>query len=320
MPKDILVSNIRPYFKKIWRATFEGGCSPDVLIFRENDTIDNLFLYYILSSDDFFDYSVATSKGTKMPRGDKDAIMQYVIPLPPLETQRKIASILSALDDKIELNRRMNENLEEQARAVFESLINNTTSTIPFTSIIDVLGGGTPKTSVPEYWNGEIPFFTPKDASTLYTLSTEKYISNHGLDNCNSRLFPTDTVFVTARGTVGKLSLAATPMAMNQSCYALLGKNNMHQMIVYQYALNTVNRLKHKANGAVFDASVTRDFEVERVQQLNDNQIKMYISIAEPIFNLIRKNVFESRNLAALRDTLLPKLMRGEIDVEDVVI
>ena len=87
--------------------------------------------------------------------------------------------------------------------------------------MIRVLGGGTPKTGNPEYWNGPIPFFTPKDVGEPYTFHTEKFITEAGLNNCNSRLYPVNTSFVTARGTVGKVSLAGKPMAMNQSCYAL---------------------------------------------------------------------------------------------------
>ena len=94
---DVLVSNIRPYFKKIWRAKNDGGCSNDVLVFQANENIDKGFLYYVLANDDFFAYSLATSKGTKMPRGDKFSIMQYEVPNFDLETQRKIAAILSAL-------------------------------------------------------------------------------------------------------------------------------------------------------------------------------------------------------------------------------
>lgn len=108
---DVLVSNIRPYFKKIWFADCDGGCSNDVLVLRAKAGTDAKFLYYILSDDTFFDYSNATSKGTKMPRGDKTAIMQYEVPALDIDVQRKIAGILSDIDDKIELNKKINKNL-----------------------------------------------------------------------------------------------------------------------------------------------------------------------------------------------------------------
>lgn len=191
---------------------------------------------------------------------------------------------------------------------------------VPFTSLIDVFGGGTPKTGNQEYWNGEIPFFTPKDVGNPYALTTEKSITSLGLDNCNSHLYPVNTVFLTARGTVGKVSLAGVPMAMNQSCYALTGKDGLHQIIVYQYVLETVKALKHKASGAVFDAIITRDFDTEIIPVLSSEQIDNYIAVAAPIYSEIRNRTFENQRLASLRDTLLPKLMNGEIDVSEVQI
>ena len=108
---DVLVSNIRPYFKKIWFAEFDGGCSNDVLVFRAKNGVSKRFLYYVLADDSFFDYSMATSKGTKMPRGDKAAIMKYEVPDYSYEEQEKIAGILDVLDKKIQLNTKINENL-----------------------------------------------------------------------------------------------------------------------------------------------------------------------------------------------------------------
>lgn len=214
----------------------------------------------------------------------------------------------------------INENLEQQAQALFKNLIADIQERVPFTSVIQVLGGGTPKTGKQEYWNGEIPFFTPKDVGAPYVLTTEKSITPLGLDNCNSRLYPVNTVFLTARGTVGKVSLAGVPMSMNQSCYALAGKDGLHQIIVYHYVLETVKALKHKASGAVFDAIITRDFDTESVPALSSEQIDSFIAVAEPIYSDILNRTIENQRLAALRDTLLPKLMNGEIDVSAVKI
>lgn len=121
-PGDILISNIRPYFKKIWKAKQRGGCSNDVLVFKAGENVDNDFLYYVLSDDAFFDFMMMSSKGTKMPRGDKDVIMTYPVPRFSIEKQRKIASILSALDDKIEINNAICRNLEELLLAVYRNV------------------------------------------------------------------------------------------------------------------------------------------------------------------------------------------------------
>lgn len=118
---DILVSNIRPYFKKIWFSKNDGGCSNDVIVFRAKPkAVDPQFLYYCLSKDDFFDYMMAGSNGTKMPRGNKKSIPDYSIHLPPLLTQRKIATILSAYDDLIENNLKRIKFLEEKAQLTYE--------------------------------------------------------------------------------------------------------------------------------------------------------------------------------------------------------
>lgn len=108
---DVLISNIRPYFRKIWLADRDGGCSNDVLVLRAKETCNPGFLYYLLSDNKFFDYATATGKGTKMPRGDKSAIMHYAIPDIPLDMQIGIADTLSALDVRIAENRKINHHL-----------------------------------------------------------------------------------------------------------------------------------------------------------------------------------------------------------------
>src|SRR5690625_1170859 len=117
---DTLISNIRPYFKKIWFSNTDGGTSSDVLVFRSNKKINAVYLYYFLSQNKVFDYMVQTSKGTKMPRGDKEALMKYPISLPVLEYQKKVSDILSNIDKKIELNNSIISNLEELAQTLFK--------------------------------------------------------------------------------------------------------------------------------------------------------------------------------------------------------
>lgn len=118
---DILFSNIRTYFKKLWFADKSGGCSNDVIVFKVRKGVCPKFAFYSLMSESFIQYTVQTSKGTKMPRGDKVAMKQYSLLLPPLPEQNAIAHILGTLDDKIELNRQMNETLEAMAQALFKS-------------------------------------------------------------------------------------------------------------------------------------------------------------------------------------------------------
>jgi len=212
----------------------------------------------------------------------------------------------------------VNNHLEQMAQAIFKSWFVDFEPTKPFTEVVQVLGGGTPKTTNAEYWDGAIPFFTPKDTQSLYVLTTEKTLTEVGLNNCNSRLYPVNTVFVTARGTVGKLAIAGVPMAMNQSCYALVGNNGYGQHFVYHLALETVEHLKHKASGAVFDAIVTRDFESEIVAAPPIEAVSEFENKVKPIYEALLNNVNESARLAALRDSLLPRLMSGELSVADL--
>lgn len=183
--------------------------------------------------------------------------------------------------------------------------------------MIKVLGGGTPKTGTPDYWNGPIPFFTPKDVGDPYAFRTEKYITESGLEHCNSRLYPINTSFVTARGTVGKVSLAGVPMAMNQSCYALVS-DVIDPLMVYFYALKAVSSLKYKASGAVFDAIVTRDFDTEIINVLSDSDSQQVTEAITPMMKAIHNNAAENIRLSELRDALLPRLMSGEIDVSNI--
>lgn len=279
--------------------------------------IDRDYLYYYLKSSYGQQEIARGTVGAVQAKLPIKNIQDISIPLPDEVTQRKIADILSSLDAKIEVNQRINDNLQQQAAALFSSLYDRTNTEVRFTDLIQILGGGTPKTGENTYWNGNIAFFTPKDVGTPYTLSTEKTITEEGLSHCNSRLYPVNTVFVTARGTVGKVGMSGVPMAMNQSCYALVGKET-HQLLVYFYTLKTVDRLKHKASGAVFDAITTRDFESEQIMKLSDEDAKSFLCIAAPMFQKVLDNGIENQRLSTLRDSLLPKLMSGEIDVSAV--
>lgn len=272
------------------------------------------YLLYALQDQTLKERIKARATGTTVIGIKAAELKKVIIDLPPIAVQKSISMVLRSLDDKIELNQKINENLERQAQAIFTNFYSQAKDKVLFTDIIQVLGGGTPKTGETSFWNGGIPFFTPKDVGTPYTLTTEKTITIEGLNHCNSQLYPINTVFVTARGTVGKVSLSGVPMAMNQSCYALVGKGE-HQLLVYFYTLMAVDRLKHKASGAVFDAITTRDFASEKICKLSNSDTQSFLSVAEPIFKTLLSNTMENQQLAELRDTLLPKLMSGEIDI-----
>ena len=261
--------------------------------------------------------SNASQVGVPALARPSSTFQQIEVTLPELSIQKRVVEIITTIQRKIENNQELNDNLEQQAAALFSSLYNRSNTEVRYTDLIQILGGGTPKTGETAYWNGNIAFFTPKDVGTPYTFITEKTITEEGLSHCNSRLYPVNTVFVTARGTVGKVGLSGIPMAMNQSCYALVGKET-HQLLVYFYTLKAVDSLKHKASGAVFDAITTRDFDSEQIMKLSDDDAKAFLCVAEPIFQEMLNNSIENLRLSTLRDFLLPKLMSGEIDVSSV--
>ena len=292
---------------------FSGRC----LRVRPTSEIDSEYLYYYFCLEETKQFVRNIAVGATMPSINTKLLGEVVVTFPELEQQKRISGILSSIDSKIEVNQKINDNLEQQAAALFSSLYNRSNTEVRYTDLIQILGGGTPKTGETAYWNGNIAFFTPKDVGTPYTFITEKTITEEGLSHCNSRLYPVNTVFVTARGTVGKVGLSGVPMAMNQSCYALVGKET-HQLLVYFYTLKAVDRLKHKASGAVFDAITTREFDSEQIMKLSDDDAKAFLCVAEPMFQEILNNSIENLRLSTLRDFLLPKLMSGEIDVSSV--
>lgn len=290
-----------------------------MILIRPNDKIISRYLGYAIKAHqkEILQLDEGSTGQTELNR--ERLLSEILISYPQsLALQKDIADTFSALDARIVENKKINHHLEQMAQTIFKSWFDCYDPSQPFTNAVQVLGGGTPKTGNESYWNGEIPFFTPKDTGSLYVLSTEKRLSEAGLSNCNSRLYPVNTVFVTARGTVGKLALAGCPMAMNQSCYALVSNGDYGQFYVYHLALTVVEKLKRKANGAVFDAIVTRDFENELVPAPATREIKAFEDKIQPIFETILNNCKENVRLAELRDTLLPRLMSGELSVADL--
>ena len=253
--------------------------------------------------------------------------------LPKIEVQKEIASVLSAYDDLIENNRRRMALLEEAARLLFREwfvrlrfpghehtrLLHALPEGWQKATVFDamqVLSGGTPKTTTPDFWDGEIPFYTPKDSVTeCYVLDTEKHLTELGLNNCNSKLYPKDTIFITARGTVGNLNLAQRPMAMNQSCYALTGREEIPQKFLFCAMREAIQHFRQHAVGAVFDAIIVDTFKLIPFVIPNPKLMRSFEETIDPMFCQIETLLQQDQKLKAARDLLLPRLMSGEIEV-----
>ena len=280
-----------------------------------NNENDSHYLAYLLSTMGLGHLSGQSAQ----PGLSVKTLSKQEIDLPPLEEQKQVVEVLGTLDAKIAVNTKLNGYLADVADALFDAALECGQAEVTLPDVAEILSGGTPKTKTPEYWEGgDIPFFGPGDAGvTTYCMATVKHITGLGLDNCNSQLYPTDTVFLTARGTVGKVAMAGVPMAMNQSCFAFRGVG-LSQPATYQIVRRAVRSLKAKANGATFAAINTRDLKIESVFLPAADALANFDAKAESLYALMRANEKESMDLAAIRDVLLPKLMSGEIDVSKV--
>ena len=319
---DILVSNIRPYFKKIWQAKHDGGCSNDVLVFRGNLNIDKDFLYYILADDAFFAYSMATSKGTKMPRGDKTSIMQYEVQVFDMNTQTKIASVLKSLDEKIELNNMINNNLEQQAQAIFSNEF-LTLETLPDgwkqASLIDIA----------DYLNGlAMQKYRPTAGETGIPVLKIKELRQGCCDDNSELCSPNiNSEYIIHDGDVifswsGSLLVdfwCGGICGLNQHLFKVTS-NKYDKWFYYAWTKHHLDRfIAVAADKATTMGHIKRD-ELSKAEVLvpNEADYKRIGDLLQPIYDLIIANRIENKKLAEARDTLLPKLMSGEIDISEV--
>ena len=342
---DVLIANIRPYLKKVWFADIDGGASPDVLVFRAKDGHSPSFLYAILLQDSFFDYVMQGTKGSKMPRGDKEQILRYEMPTFSC-SEESIGTFFLNLDRTIHLNERINQNLEAMAKQLYDYWFVQfdfpDENGRPYKSsggrmvwneklkreipenwhsdnvclIADILSGGTPSKRINEYWNyGHIPFFGPTDYNgSMFQLQTADKITESGLQHCSSSLFEENTIIITARGSIGKLVIVGTPMAMNQSCYALKSKNKEYEYL-YFLTIQLIESLKAKGSGSVFKSIIASDIENTMLCVANKEIISLFCDKASPIMKQIKKNTQEIMHLTKQRDDLLPLLMNGQVSV-----
>lgn len=304
---DILISNIRPYFQKIWRADRNGGCSADVLCIRSKENVDSKYLYYLLSQQAFFDYVMSGAKGCKMPRGDKKQIMQWPVTLPPLEEQQRIAGILGSLDDKIELNRRINANLEAQALALFRSwFVDNKTNDLKYYELGDIatISAG-----------GDKPAVYSKDLTEQCCIP----IYSNGIDNeglygyTNSAKINTASITISARGTIGYVCLRTKPYVPIVRLISVVpNKSELSAEFLYLWALTQ----NISGTGTTQQQLTVPDFRKTSIGLPPEETLKRFNNVIIPIFQKIDTNKNENKTLSALRDTLLPKLMAGEIAIE----
>ena len=346
---DILYSRRGDVTQKALIREAEAGyfCGTGCLLVRPGDAIDPEFLTYHLSTPTNQDWIVKQAVGATMPNLNTAILSAVPLNLPPnKDIQRRTAAILSALDAKIDCNNRINAELEAMAKTLYDywfvqfdfpdangkpykssggKMAYNATlkREIPsewhdsnVLAVADLLGGGTPTKKKPDYWGGDIPFFTPTDADgSIFKFSTTDYITSEGLKGSSTKLFSKHTVFITARGSVGRLVLAGVDMAMNQSCYALRAKTGISHVFLFFLAKELIHHLHVKSSGSVFDSIVSNDIELTQLAIPKSEVIEEFAAVVEPTFEKIANNTRENQQLAQLRDWLLPLLMNGQVKV-----
>jgi type I restriction enzyme S subunit len=350
---DILLTSVGtigiPYYVRDENFYFKDG---NLTWFRNfSEKINSKYLLFWMQSNFFKSQINNNNIGAVQKALTIDFLKKFNIQLPNLKTQSEITYILTSIVNKIELNNKINAELEAMAKTLYDYWFVQfdfpDTNGKPYKSsggkmvwnaelnreipegwevgnimtLANLLGGGTPKTDNPNYWSGDIPFFTPADAEdSIYSTSTKQNITEIGLKNSSTKRYSKGTIFVTARGTVGKINIASQDMAMNQSCYALQGKENVNSQFLYFYTNELVHYIKSKASGSIFKALVTNDFKFTKMIVPPISLLQNYDVFSKSIFAKVLNNKQENQELAVLRDWLLPMLMNGQVSVGDVAV
>jgi restriction endonuclease S subunit len=314
----------------------------------------NDYLYYALSYAKRA--LIGDTHGGMFDTITRDTLDRLLIPVPTLKVQEQIAEILGSLDMKIAVNNALSKTLEDIAQTVFKSwfidfdpvkakmagekpagmdaataalfpdsmeeseigLVPKGWEILQSTDLFSVLSGGTPKTSNEAYWKGDIPWFSVVDAPDsggCFFIKTTKTITKEGLDNSAAKLVRPGVTVISARGTVGKTAIVAIPSTFNQSCYGIEGKYG--DFFTYLLLQNQIARLQNISHGGMFD-TITRDtFSAIKIAKPQTELMKNFESLVSPIFLEIRSLQFQSDNLASIRDSLLPRLILGELQIPE---
>lgn len=313
------------------------------------DNSPNFFLY-LLRTREYRSWVIGSATGTTVKHTSPGRIESFKTHIPPLGEQRAIAHVLGALDDKIDLNRRMNATLEAMARALFKDWFVDFGPTraklegrAPYLSPdlwalfpdrLDeeekpegweistigeearVVGGSTPSTKQPEFWDGGINWVTPKDLSIQTApvlLETARTITDAGLMKISSGLLPVGTVLLSSRAPIGYIAISEIPVAINQGFIAMICNRRISNIFVWLWTLENMAGILAKANGSTFQEISKSNFRPLSVFVSPERLLAAFDSIVGPLYRRIVQNECESRTLAQTRDLLLPKLMSGEI-------
>ena len=354
---DILLSNIRPYFKKIWLAKFSGGCSADVLIFRTNNNYDSSYIKYCLSQDSFFIYNMAGAKGSKMPRGDKQHILNFELLDFDLMTQKKIGNLLKAIDEKIDLNNKINSELEKIAKELYNywfvqfdfpdekerpykssggKMVYNQElkREIPYewevktlndcvTTIIDKRGV-TPKKLGGDWVRNGIIALSAKIVKNnrLIHLDEANQVSKEMFEKWMKEKLQDGDILMTSEAPLGEFYylVGNTNYCLSQRLFAIRANP---AIVTHSYLFNELSeghgfsQIIGKQSGSTVFG--IRQDELRKVLVIVPNiEIqKRFTQIVLPNYRLLRKLETENLELVSLRDYLLPLLMNGQVSFKN---
>lgn len=285
------------------------------------DTVDKKFVYYNFKSKFFQNYLVDIATGTTIPNVPLKGLREYEIQLPPLPEQKAIASVLSSLDDKIDLLHQQNQTLEALAETLFRQwFIEEAKEDWERKKIGDVLLtvlGGTPSTSKEEYWNGNIPWINSGEVNKFRILEGSKFITELGLKKSNTKLLPTGTTVLAITGaTLGQISLLEIDTCANQSVVGIIPNETLSKSFVFLWVKNNINEIILNETGGAQPHINKNDINETEIIIPDRESIDYVKNNIDPLFDKISKNCFQIQTLTQLRDTILPKLMSGEVRVK----
>ena len=287
-----------------------------------NNNANSDFLYWYMRTQEYHGYIVGSASGTSIMHTSPTRIEEHEFLIPTLPEQKAIAEVLSSLDDKIDLLHRQNKTLEQMAETLFRQWFveeaREDWGEGTLDSVLTVKGGTTPSTKNSDFWDGDIHWTTPRDLSNdsnMYLLDTLRKITKQGLEKISSGLLSKGTLLLSSRAPVGYLAFSDVPIAINQGYIAIIDNKGFSRYWIYLWLKENMDYVKSHANGSTFQEISKTSFRELSVNTPPEDVRKNFDELVKPNFEKIRKNIHQIRTLESLRDTLLPKLMNGEVRI-----
>jgi type I restriction enzyme S subunit len=324
---DVVLAMDRPWiegglkFARIRQSDLPSYLVQRVARLRAKDGTDQGYLACVIASKEFMQHVLTVQTGTSIPHISGRQITDYRLPRHTFEQQKSISDVLGTVNDKIDANTKLAATASELATAEFRLRIRRLPfSDQTFADVSKVSGGGTPSTSVAEFWDGGVPWATPTDVTALqgpYLSSTSRQISEAGLAACASDLYPTGSILMTSRATIGAFAIAQAPMAVNQGFIVVQPNDPELRFWFFHEMKSRVDEFISLANGATFLELSRGNFKKFKVRLAEPRIMKEFVALAAPLHAAAANALSENTELAATRDALLPQLMSGRLRVKD---